>query len=349
MLFLVGATFFVLLPACGIGGTDWPWMARWCSPDRSSARSVDDLDLERAALEREIAALERDIAGLRCEAADERRSGEGSGDPEEAVAGAQCLPGETARPPEELVIVVDNSGSMSLSIDLPRDVDGRLRRASKDYQDARVAHAAGQRSEAQLARMEALKREQEAVFEEARTYPGESRISVAKRLTIDAVDKAPQGLPIGLFSFYACKPWLRGAFGSTERDALKKTVDSLVALGGTPLALSVARAAASFEGGTRLDDPVTLLVISDGGDSCRGDPCMAAREAKRARPGLVINVVDLSAGASAANSDVKCLAELTGGFYRHKPEGMSREDLARSIREGAGYEGRGLCRAAAAN
>ena len=51
-----------------------------------------------------------------------------------------------------------------------------------------------------------------------------------------------------------------------------------------------------------------MLVISDGEESCGGDPCTIARRLKSAKPNLKINVVDIM-GTGAGN----CLAQATGG------------------------------------
>ncbi len=372
LLLLVGASFFVLLPACGIKWSEWPWLSHWCTIDSASARSTDDLDRESAALEAEIAALERDIAALRCEAPpkapppevpaevpveepppvepEERAAEEPEEQPKEEVAEEpeppkeeeiakveHCEPEQTAKPPEELVIVVDTSTSMSISIDLPKNLEDRYNRAWKNLEKAQAALAGGDLS--QLMRIASLQSEVDAAARAAQNYPGESRISVARKITTDAIDKAPADLPIGLVSFNACKARPHGTFAPPQRERLKSIVRGLRDKDSTPLALAVSRAAASIKGGATADDPVNIIVISDGQDSCRGDPCRAAREAKRKKPGLVINVVDLSSGGA-----IKCMADQTGGFYRQKREGMNIDDLARSVREGAGYEGEGLCR-----
>jgi hexokinase len=52
----------------------------------------------------------------------------------------------------------------------------------------------------------------------------------------------------------------------------------------------------------------TILLVSDGEENCGGDPCFVARNLKRQKPHLKINVIDIG-GTGAAN----CAAELTGG------------------------------------
>ena len=84
-----------------------------------------------------------------------------------------------------------------------------------------------------------------------------------------------------------------------------------------------------------------MIVISDGRESCRGDPCDVAKRLKKQMPGLVINVLEIT-----RRPVIKCVAEVTGGFHRLIGD---RIDLEGAVREAAGYEGQGFCRAAIEN
>ena len=54
------------------------------------------------------------------------------------------------------------------------------------------------------------------------------------------------------------------------------------------------------------------MIVTDGDDSCGGDPCAEARRVKASRPELVINVVDLS--SNPRDRDVlQCIANAGGG------------------------------------
>ena len=54
-----------------------------------------------------------------------------------------------------------------------------------------------------------------------------------------------------------------------------------------------------------------MVVVSDGGDTCGGDPCAAARAAKAVKPDLTINVIDLSGGTDGGV--LRCVADAGGG------------------------------------
>jgi len=54
----------------------------------------------------------------------------------------------------------------------------------------------------------------------------------------------------------------------------------------------------------------TIVVVTDGDDTCGGDPCGAARAIRAKRPNVTINVIDLSGGSSPTP---RCIANATGG------------------------------------
>ena len=139
-------------------------------------------------------------------------------------------------------------------------------------------------------------------------FPGApSRLDAAK----DAVSLVVRGLHYeirtGLVSFTDC-----GETSTPEKYAYHERPELLARLRGlspsrrTSLANSIRRAgnAAKSVG------PVTVVVVSDGDDTCGGDPCGAARALKGRKPLLNVNVLDLSSGGSAT---LQCVAEATGG------------------------------------
>lgn len=322
----------------------------------TSAAQADELRRESAGLEREIAQLEREMGRLRCEAAppppappqppeeeepEEDRTElpepEVPPEPIQEPQKARCAPTERAVEPTEIVFVFDTSGSMEYSIDLPASIDRELSRLYNQLERERKAAAGG--GFGALLRIAQVQAQYDRLTRRAASVRGRERLAVARDVTIDAITQAPQDLSIGLVSFNQCNSRRHGTFQPGQRNNLIRTVRRLKAEDSTPLARAIQAAASSFDGGTTADDPVNMVVISDGQDSCNGNPCNAARRAKGSKPGLVINVVDLSKAG-----DLRCVAERTGGFYRRHDEGMKIADLSRSVREAAGYEGEGLCR-----
>ena len=54
----------------------------------------------------------------------------------------------------------------------------------------------------------------------------------------------------------------------------------------------------------------TIVVVSDGEDTCGRDPCAAASAVKTKRPNVTINVIDVS--GERGRAVVQCIANVTG-------------------------------------
>ncbi|MEM8643483.1 MAG: VWA domain-containing protein [Pseudomonadota bacterium] len=75
--------------------------------------------------------------------------------------------------------------------------------------------------------------------------------------------------------------------------------------------------AAAVEAATKLGtpgQPLNVILVSDGQDSCKADPCAAAQALKQQHGGLRIHVVGLSAEPQAVEP-LACMAASTGGKF----------------------------------
>ena len=139
-------------------------------------------------------------------------------------------------------------------------------------------------------------------------FPGaSSRLDAAKDAISGVVRSLHHEIRTGLVSFTDCgETSAPRKYGYRERPELLAQVRGLSASLRTSLANSIRRAgnAAKSVG------PATVVVVSDGDDTCGGDPCEVARALKRRKPLLKINVIDLSDGRSAV---LQCVADATGG------------------------------------
>jgi hypothetical protein len=227
----------------------------------------------------------------------------------------QC-PG--VRPPElapEMAIVFDASGSMRFSLNV---TDEQLRQAG------------------QAAALEGMMRQfglgggGPGILEQLTREP--RRISAAKRATQAVVGRLPDDMSTGLVLVEEC-PAARsvGMFPPGARGALLGQIQGIEPRGGTPLADGIARAGQLVDGVTR---EATIVVISDGAESCGGDPCAVAVALKRAKPYLTINVVDIT-GTGAGN----CVAQATGGkvFTANNAEELALQ-TQRAVQDAMGPE-----------
>lgn len=115
------------------------------------------------------------------------------------------------------------------------------------------------------------------------------------------------------------------------RNAAKRImadIDKTIPAGRTPLASAVSQAADLLD---FRNQPATIVVITDGEDTCGGVPCALAETLAREGVGLKIHVIGYApenSGASAAGS--QCLATATGGVY---VTARTSEELVAALRE----------------
>jgi len=114
---------------------------------------------------------------------------------------------------------------------------------------------------------------------------------------------------MGFISFHGCGDVRNfGYYGPGARGSLASRVGNTQVGSSTPLADGMIAGGSLIRGGRSPADPAYMVVVSDGADSCGGDPCAVAQRLKSLYPGLIINVIDLSGTAN-----LQCVANATGG------------------------------------
>ncbi len=99
--------------------------------------------------------------------------------------------------------------------------------------------------------------------------------------------------------------------GPLDSAALLYKVRAINPKGKTPITRSVQQAVDLLRG---REDPATVVLVSDGLETCGGDPCAALREARAAGVKLVMHVVGFDV-AEAETEQLRCLAEAGGGRF----------------------------------
>ncbi len=100
--------------------------------------------------------------------------------------------------------------------------------------------------------------------------------------------------------------------------------------GSTPLTLALEQAADSDFLGMDKTVPKKIILITDGGENCGGDPCAFAKSLMSKRKDIVIDVVLVSSYSKA----LTCVSDLTGGkFYNPVDTSSFVKVLSESIQE----------------
>lgn len=164
--------------------------------------------------------------------------------------------------------------------------------------------------------------------------PGRTRMDQARRALRDAVETLPAD-QYSLLAFNACRDLPHyGPHGREDRSALLPHIDRLRPSQGRGPGQGTAIAAALAEAERRLPPPregerSIILLLTDGADTCRGDPCATARALAARRPDVTVNVINIG-GAG----EVRCAADATGGRYVEVNDIEALGEEMRALSEG---------------
>jgi Ca-activated chloride channel family protein len=100
--------------------------------------------------------------------------------------------------------------------------------------------------------------------------------------------------------------------GPVDPAAAGAALDRLTARGRTPLTESVRQAAAALR---QRERGGTIILVTDGIETCGGDPCALAAELEAANAGFTAHVVGFDLRTPSERARVACIAERTGGLF----------------------------------
>ncbi|ESZ18247.1 vWA domain-containing protein [Mesorhizobium sp. L48C026A00] len=104
--------------------------------------------------------------------------------------------------------------------------------------------------------------------------------------------------------------------------AVSTAADSLKFIGKTPLTSAVRQAAEALK---YTEDKATVILITDGLETCKGDPCALGKELRAAGVDFTVNVVGFGLTAEEGKQ-VACLADNTGGKYIQASDEKALQD-----------------------
>ncbi len=334
MACIVAGTGWLALGACGLRAFGAAPLLDFCPVPPDPVDSADAAT-QLAALQARGDVLERDLHRLRVSLINVAPCP----DPE-PPAGAGIEAAVTPEPlqcpaedPTEVIMVVDTSGSMQYNLNADPALERQRRRVVEQLNALDEAIARNPFvSITEGLRYNQLERELESLERRLTTGPGPDRMRVARDASLDLVDVLPPEVAISLMTFDDCTRHRRyGPFDDAERGSLRSRIRGLDATGGTPLAHTIRSVIDATAAGRSPDQPINVVVFSDGDDSCDGDPCAAAREVRSAMPYAPISVVAISADLDR----LRCVADITGGLFL-QPDSAAR--IGDAMRQAAGQD-----------
>jgi Ca-activated chloride channel family protein len=147
------------------------------------------------------------------------------------------------------------------------------------------------------------------------------KIDVAERVVRDLVENMPSDMRVGLVVYGArsarsennCRDIeLLQAVVPADPRAFDAALEGVKPRGMTPIGDSLRHAAEALRG---VPGHSTIVLVSDGTETCQSDPCQVAREVRETMGiDVKVHVVGLDVGASERGT-LECVAENGGGTY----------------------------------
>ncbi len=141
-----------------------------------------------------------------------------------------------------------------------------------------------------------------------------TRMDAAKVALRELVNAMPDQLNVGLLVFFSCdRIELVVPVNPLDRSQLLAEIEALVPTGTTPIADALRRAPEALSG---FPEPHLVLLISDGEETCRGQPIEAAQELVASGIDLRIDVIGFAVGAEPeVVSQLRSIAAVGAGTY----------------------------------
>lgn len=144
-----------------------------------------------------------------------------------------------------------------------------------------------------------------------------AKIAIAKEVLGDLLKDLPADRRLGLMAYGHRR---EGDCGDIEmlapvgadRSAIGAAVSKISPKGKTPMADSIKKAAESLN---YIENKATVILVSDGIETCEPDPCGVAAALEKAGADFTVHVVGFDVAEENAKAQLQCLAENTGGVF----------------------------------
>lgn len=148
---------------------------------------------------------------------------------------------------------------------------------------------------------------------------GVAKITIAREVVQGLLDDLPAERRLGLVAYGHNRKGDCGDIQTlvpvgTDRDAIGRAIARINPVGMTPLAAAVEQAAEALK---FTENEATVILVSDGQETCHLDPCQAAANLAAMGIGLTVHTVGFGLGAeeAGAKGELSCIAEATGGRF----------------------------------
>lgn len=182
---------------------------------------------------------------------------------------------------------------------------------------------------------------------------GERKMDAAKAAVRKFLESVPSDAEVGLLAFghrgnneesgkaESCAVVeLLAAPGAANAEGISRALDKVRATGWTPLAAAIAKAGESFTPAAGEGEQV-VLVVSDGMETCGGDPAAAARALRQSEMKAVVNIIGFDIPDKQRKA-LEAVAEAGGGAFSQAADQKELEERLRvtdaNLKERSDYD-----------
>ncbi len=147
---------------------------------------------------------------------------------------------------------------------------------------------------------------------------GKTKMAIAKQVMLDLAADLPADAQVAVRTYGNHRKddcsdvSLLTSFGKNDPNRYRDQVNALTPVGKTPISASLEAAGRDFAG--KEGQHNVIIFVSDGEETCEGDPCAAAKALHEAGVRLTVNVIGFDVGAKE-RKQLECIAQVSGGKY----------------------------------
>ncbi|HHL21866.1 MAG TPA: VWA domain-containing protein, partial [Aliiroseovarius sp.] len=161
---------------------------------------------------------------------------------------------------------------------------------------------------------------------------GVAKITIAQEVIGGLLQTLPEDQLLGLTVYGArrkgdCSDIETLVAPTSDRGTIAQLVNRIKPRGKTPMTDAVIAAAETLK---YTEEAATVILISDGKETCNPDPCQAARVLEENGVDFTAHVIGFNVSDENALAQMQCLAEETGGIFR---TASNADELAQALQE----------------
>ena len=147
---------------------------------------------------------------------------------------------------------------------------------------------------------------------------GQAKITIAQSVVGDLLGEVPADMELGLTVYGHRRKGDCGDIeslvpvGANTTDAIRDAVNAIKPKGKTPLSAAVLAAAEELK---YTEEKATVILVSDGRETCDVDPCALGNELEETGVDFTAHVVGFDVAEEKDKAQLQCLAENTGGTF----------------------------------